>query len=547
MKEDKKNLNKKPSLGKIISGLNRDKEEKLTKKRAEGFKLEYRNLAGFQPDPTVVGIIPQDLAKSAQIFAFDKKGTKVMLAITHPQNKTTLAALKKLVAIKKHKFIPIIVSESSMKYLLSIYKTFAPDSYKQPEIKITSSTQQELKIKIRSLSEFQKHLSKTPISSLLNVIFAGATGIDASDIHIEPTAKNIKLRYRLDGILQEVATTPLKSLEPMISRIKLLASLKLNIKKTAQDGRFSITVGKTKYDIRVSILPTQYGESVVMRLLPQEGKFITLDKLGLDKVSQKLINEAICQPNGLILNTGPTGSGKTTTLYSILNTINAPAKKIITVEDPIEYRLKGITQTQVEPEAGYDFPNALRSIVRQDPDIILVGEIRDNETADMAIDASLTGHLVLSTLHTNDAVGAIPRLIDLGAKPELFANALQIVIAQRLLRTVCPKCSKPYKPSTAEIKQIQTISPNAKIPTTLTQAVGCNVCNNTGYKGRVGIFEVLKVTPEIRELITNKKSAQIITKLAIAQGMITMAQNGITKVLAGETTLQELLRIIAKK
>ncbi|RLC37620.1 type II secretion system protein GspE [candidate division Kazan bacterium] len=547
MAQDKKTPNKKPSLDQVVSGLKRSKEEEITKKRAKGFQLEYRNLAGFQPDPTVVGVIPQELAKSAKIFAFDKRGTKIMLAITHPQNKTTLAALKKLSAEEKYKFVPVIVSDSSMKYLLSIYETFAPQSYKQPEVKITSSTQRELEIKVRSLSEFQKHLAKTPISSLLNVIFAGAAGINASDIHIEPTAKNIKLRYRLDGVLQEVATIPLKSLEPIISRIKLLANLKLNIKKTAQDGRLSITVGKDKYDIRVSILPTQYGESVVMRLLPQESKFITLDKLGLDATSQKLINEAIHQPNGLILNTGPTGSGKTTTLYAILNTINSPTKKIITVEDPIEYRLKGITQTQVDPEAGYDFPNALRSIVRQDPDIILVGEIRDQETANIAINASLTGHLVLSTLHANSAIGAIPRLIDLAARPKLFANALQIVVAQRLLRTVCPKCGKKYKPTPEEKRQIRKILPDAKIPEFLIRATGCEACNNTGFKGRVGIFEVLKVTPEIRELIIGKQSVRTIAKQAIAQGMVTMAQNGIDKVLKGQTTLKELFRIIANK
>lgn len=545
MENKKNNRGQKPSLEKVVSNIKRAKEEELTQKKAKDLQLEYRNLAGFQPDPTVVGIIPKKLAESAKIFAFDKKGTKVMLAITNPSSKPTLNALKKLESMKTHKFIPIIVSGSSIKYLLSVYETFAPASYKQPEISISLSTQKELEIKVRSLKEFQQHLTKTPISSLLNVIFAGATGIDASDIHIEPANTNIKLRYRLDGVLQEVAVVPTQSLEPIISRIKLLSGLKLNIKKNTQDGRFSITVGKTKYDIRVSILPTQYGESVVMRLLPQTGKFISLEKLGLDTSSQKLIDEAIKQPNGLILNTGPTGSGKTTTLYSILNTINTPSKKIITVEDPIEYRFKGITQTQVNPEAGYDFPNALRSIVRQDPDIILIGEIRDNETANIAIDASLTGHLVLSTLHTNDAAGAIPRLVDLGAKPELFADALQIVIAQRLIRTVCPKCSKKYKPTSIEIQKIKKILPDARIPATLVQSGKCNTCNNTGFKNRVGIFEVLKVTPEIKELIINKQPTNAIIKKAIEQGMVTMAKNGITKVLAGETTLHELFRIIA--
>ncbi len=531
------------TISKIVENIQRRKEEELVQKNAQELNLIYQDLTGFQPNPMAVGIIPKELTISAKIFAFDRSGNKILLALSEPNNPKTLSALKELEQMEAYTFVPILVSDSSMRYITSLYDVFAPTTKRGQDIRISKEERNQFGT-IKSFSSFKDQITKTSISNVLEIVFAGATGLDASDIHIEPTKDSVRLRYRLDGVLQDMAVLPTSLLGPTINRIKMMAGLKLNIKEAAQDGRFSIRAGDTNYDIRVSALPTQYGESVVMRLLPQEGKFVSLDELGLSAEDKKMVNEVIREPNGLILNTGPTGSGKTTTLYAILNTINSPTTKIITVEDPVEYRLKGVTQTQINPEEGYDFANALRSIVRQDPDVILVGEIRDNDTANIAVNASLTGHLVLSTLHTNDAAGAIPRLAELGAKPNLFADALRLVIAQRLVRKVCPKCREAYIPSDEEIKKIKEILPNAEIPAQLYRTKGCDICNGTGYKGRIGIFEILKVTSEIKGRVAQNLSAQEIRELAIQQKMATLAQDGMKKVMDGITTLDELDRVI---
>src|SRR3989344_3053473 len=501
-------------LEQTVKHLQRTKEEELTKTQAAQFNLEYRNLNNLQPDPAAVAIVPKELVESAQIFAFEKTGTKVMLALTNPNSPATLTALKQLDAMDEYQFQPVLVSDSSIRYVIGLYDTFAPKDGHPITTSINLGKPGTSITKLTDLKNFQTKLAKTSTSDLVELIFAGATGLGASDIHIEPTQTDVRLRYRLDGVLQDIATLPKATHETVLSRIKLLATLKLNIKESSQDGRFSITAEDEHYDIRVSVLPTQYGESVVMRLLPQTGKFVSLDELGLSQRDRQVIDEAIHQPNGLILNTGPTGSGKTTTLYAVLNTINSPTTKIITVEDPIEYQLNGVTQTQVNPEENYDFANALRAIVRQDPDIILVGEIRDQETADIAVNASLTGHLVLSTLHTNDAAGAVPRLIDLGAKPQLFSDALRLIIAQRLVRKVCPNCKASAAPDEAAQAKIKSILPDAQIPATLPIAKACDKCNGTGYQGRVGIFELLEITPEIKVKIMSSAPAHEIQALA---------------------------------
>lgn len=543
------NSNKKPkppqkaAIDKIVGNIQRRKEEELTQKLADDIKLEYRDLVGSQPNPAAVGIIPKDLAHSANIFAFEKEGNKILLAMSEPKSAETQAALKQLTDTSKQGFKPILVSKSSMRYLLAAYDTFAPSESQGAIIEISQKEKAQFS-KVTSLKDFKSKIADVSTSDALETIFAGATGLDASDIHIEPTKQDVRLRYRLDGVLHDVAVLPSNLLDAIINRIKLMSKLKLNIKKTAQDGRFSISAGKTNYDIRVSILPSQYGESAVLRLLPQEGRFVALDELGLSPKAKAIVDAAIHQPNGLILNTGPTGSGKTTTLYAILNTINSPTTKIITVEDPIEYRLKGTTQTQVSKEEDYNFANALRSIVRQDPDVILVGEIRDNDTADIAVDASLTGHLVLSTLHTNDASGAIPRLIELGAEPNLFADALRLIIAQRLVRKVCPKCREAHQPTDAEIQKIKKINLDATIPDQLYGATGCEECNGTGYKGRIGIFELFEITPELKNKIAAGVSSHEIRELALKQNMTTLLQDGLDKVLAGITTLEELDRVV---
>jgi type IV pilus assembly protein PilB len=542
--EENNNQHRKAPIDKIIGDLQREKEEGYVSKRAQELHLEYRNLTNYQSNPSVVPLVPKQLAQEANVFAFDSKGTTIFLAITDADSPQTQAALKTLAALDEYTFKPVLVSESTMRYLLSTYDTFAPSVLKDEEIVITAEDEDDMS-KTATPEDFLTKIENASISNTLMLIFAGATGMKSSDIHIEPTKKDVRLRYRLDGVLQDIAILNSNHLKNIINRIKFLSDLKLNITKAAQDGRMTIKTPTTNYDIRVSILPTQYGESVVMRLLPQDARFISLEELGLNETDKKTISEIISQPNGLILNTGPTGSGKTTTLYSVLNTINSPSTKIITVEDPVEYRLEGITQTQIDEEEGYDFPNALRSIVRQDPDVILVGEIRDEETADIAVDASLTGHLVLSTLHTNDAAGAIPRLIELGAKPNLFADALRLVIAQRLIRKIDRSCAEEYEPSSEDISKIRSILPNTDIPAKLIRVrEDCREKTSGGYKGRLGIFELLQVTPEIKKSINDKSSAQEIREIAISQGMKTLAEDGMEKVLAGLTTLEELFRIV---
>lgn len=529
-------------LAQFVTNLNRQKEEEYAKKRAEELSLPYQNLVGFQPNPIAVSLVPKELATTAKVFAYNKEGMSVSLAIVNPEDAATIVALKQLAAKDEYEFKPILVSESSMAYLLSIYDTFSPNPTQSQDINI--SVEQQAKFsQLTSLKALQSALATTSASEMAALIFAGATGMGASDIHIEPTKDSLRLRYRLDGVLQDITTLPSAHAHPLITRIKMLANLKLNITEAAQDGRFSIQSAKTSYDIRVSILPTQYGESAVLRLLPQDSHFISLDEIGFSPEVKQWVDAAIHEPNGLVLNTGPTGSGKTTTLYAVLNTINVPGTKIITVEDPVEYRLEGVTQTQVNTEEDYTFANALRAIVRQDPDIILVGEIRDNETADIAVNASLTGHLVLSTLHTNDAAGAIPRLIDLGVPPKLFSDALRLIIAQRLVRRLCPQCKQAHTPTPEELAQITAINPTAT-PTQIYKSVGCDACNGTGYKGRLGIFEVLRITPEIKTKINAGAGAAEIATLAVQQGMIPLAQDGLTRVLDGTTTLDELFRVV---
>lgn len=532
-------------IGQYVSNLNRAKEEEYAKKRAIELGLEYQDLFHYQPNPAAVVVVSKDLANSARIFAYDKTGSKVKLAIDNPTNPATVEGLKQLASLDEYEFSPVLVSESTMDYLLALYDVFAPTQKHQENITISQEKRDQF-AKLSNLKNLQESLSTTSASEITENMFAGAIGMNASDIHIEPTKDNIRLRYRLDGVLQDIATLELTMLHSIIDRIKMTSGMKLNITEAAQDGRFSIAGPSGTYDIRVSLLPTQYGESAVMRLLPQEGHFISLDEIGFPAQVKQWVETAIHEPNGLILNTGPTGSGKTTTLYAILNTINAAGTKIITVEDPIEYRLQGITQTQVNAEEDYTFANALRAIVRQDPDIILVGEIRDQETAEIAVNAALTGHLVLSTLHTNDAAGSIPRLTDLGADPKLFADALRLIIAQRLVRRLCPKCKTAYTPTADELAKIADID-KTNTPAQLYKAVGCDECNNTGYSGRIGIFEVLRITPEIKAKINSGAGASEIKELALNQGMITLAQDGLARVIDGTTTLEELLRVAGEQ
>jgi len=421
------------------------------------------------------------------------------------------------------------------------------------EITVSQDIFSEVQKEIKNVSNFKKKIEEVltkRTTEILEIILGGAIFLDASDIHIEPEEEKAKIRARIDGVLQDVIIINQKTYESLLSRIKLLSGLKLNITDRPQDGRFSIATEKTTIEIRASALPAEHGESIVLRVLNPKS-LIEIDSLGLRKDLLKIFEREIKKPNGMIIVTGPTGSGKTTTLYAFLRMIHRPEIKIITIEDPIEYHLEGISQTQVAPEKGYDFANGLKAIVRQDPDVILVGEVRDLETAQTALQAALTGHLVLSTLHTNDAAGTIVRLQSLGEKPVNIAPAINMAVAQRLIRKVCQKCVKFEKISSQELERIKKVlknlpkgitkySESSKVP----KAAGCQDCNLTGYRERVGIFEAFLVDDEMEKFILTSPSIATLREKAIEKGMITMYQDGLIKVLEGLTTIEEVERVI---
>ncbi len=421
-------------------------------------------------------------------------------------------------------------------------------------VKISPEIFEEVKKEVKYVSDFKKKIEEfltQKITNLLDIILSGGIILGASDIHIEPQEEQVRLRVRVDGILQDVAFFDLKIYKALLSRIKLLSKIKLNITDRPQDGRFSIETEEIPIEIRASTLPAEHGESIVLRILNPKS-LIELKELGLRKDLLETFGKEIKRLNGMIIVTGPTGSGKTTTLYAFLKKIQRPEIKIITIEDPIEYHLKGISQTQVAPEKGYDFSQGLRSIVRQDPDVILVGEIRDFETAKIALQAALTGHLVLTTLHTNDAAGAIPRLIDLGVGPASIAPALNMAVAQRLIRKVCKKCATFSKISSKELEEIKKglkdLPKNIKIPSLgekleIPKIKGCKFCNLTGYQGRKGLFECFLRDDEMERFILTNPPISAIKELAAKKGMVTMYQAGLIDVISGITTLEEIKRV----
>lgn len=422
------------------------------------------------------------------------------------------------------------------------------------EAVIPQNIVKSIKQKVKNISDFKEAIEssfKKTTTEIVEIILVGAIILDASDIHIEPEEKKIRIRIRVDGVLENVLSFSPEKYRPLLSRIKLLSGLKLNVTDRPQDGRFSILLENTSMEIRASSLPSEYGESIVLRILNPK-KLISLEQLGLREDLLEIFKKEIKKPNGMIIVTGPTGSGKTTTLYAILKKLNRPEVKIITIEDPIEYELEGISQTQVDPKKGYDFANGLRALMRQDPDVILVGEIRDLETAKIALQAALTGHLVLSTLHTNDAAGAVARLQSLGEKPVNIAPAINMVIAQRLVRRICPKCGILKTISSQQLKklkkELKDLPKEVKIPKLteklkIPQAKGCKYCNFSGYKGREAIFESFLIDEEMENFILTSPSISSLRNLSKKKGMVSMRQDGLIKVIKGVTTVEEVDRV----
>lgn len=506
-------------------------DENLGRVIADSYKMPFVILSKVSIPQNLLHIIPESIASKQQAIVFNGGGDVLEVATSKPGNKEFINMLFKKTGkkIKIYYATPKDIKNSFSFYKKEIQKTFNDLLSKQ-------------------VDEAGKSISEAPISQMVDTLIEYAYENKASDIHIEPEEKHSLVRFRIDGILHDVLSLPQNLHDQVITRIKVLSKLRTDEHLSAQDGKMQVKLKEEKLDVRVSIVPVVEGEKTVLRLLTSRNRQFGLTDLGMNAEDMKKIEAGFTKPFGMVLSTGPTGSGKTTTIYAVLKILNTREKNIATIEDPVEYDIEGINQIQVNPKTNLTFADGLRSILRQDPDIIYVGEIRDNETAEIAINSAMTGHLVLSTLHTNDAATALPRLIDMGIEPFLVASTVNIIIAQRLVRKICEKCKISYTIAFDEISavfsadEVKSHFGNAK-EIRLFKGKGCTVCHSTGYSGRIGIFEVLELREEIKKLIVQKADSSAITKKAREEGMITMMEDGLDKVQLGVTTLEEVARV----
>ncbi len=542
-----------------LKKLRQKEEDDVVKLLAHKYSIPYVDLSTTPIEGDALRLLKEPLAREAKVAAFNLINKKVAVAVRKPESPEAEKALSVL-REKGYKPDVFITSTKSLEAAWSRYADIRESSGATGGLlDVASDDIRKLSAQVKTVGDVQdliggilKKDKKYRISRVVEVLTATALGLNASDIHIEPEEKDVRLRFRLDGLLTDIAHFDHETHKFILSRIKLLSGLKLNVQKEAQDGRFSIHLGDTEIEIRTSTLPGNYGESIVMRLLNPDAILTSIEELGMLPYYRTIIEREIEKPNGMILITGPTGSGKTTTLYSILRKIHNPAIKIITIEDPIEYHLGGIVQTQTNREKDYTFSSGLRAALRQDPDVIMVGEIRDNETAEIAINAALTGHLVLSTLHTNTAAGSFPRLIDLGVNPKVISSAINVSVAQRLVRHLCTACKKEIPLTPEQKEKVTTIfsgRENHEAVTglqqeTIFEAVGCSECNDSGYKGRVGIFEAVLTDTAVEQLIAENPSEHELMRVSEPQNILTMQQDGVVKVLRGDTTPEELERVL---
>lgn len=547
-------------LGEILLEKKLIEEVKLRKLYAYILGVPFVDLTKELIDSDILQIVPEPIARKHKIVAFERSGKELKVAMLNPEDIQTIDFIRKKSGLK---IITCLTSEESMENVLRQYekslKAEFGDIISKHAVEAGEEGEEE------SLEEIAQ---KLPIIKIVDTLIKHAILQDASDIHIEPDEKEIRVRYRIDGILHDAMTLPIQVREGIIARIKVLSNLKLDEHRVPQDGRFKIEKEGIKISFRVSILPIFNGEKIVMRLLNESSKGLTLEQMGVTGRGLEIIHRHITRPNGMILVTGPTGSGKTTTLYTIMDILNTSEVNISTVEDPVEYRMPRINQTQIHPKVGLTFATGLRALLRQDPDIIMVGEIRDNETMEMAIHSAMTGHLVLSTLHTNSAAGTLPRLLDMGAEPFLLASTINVIIAQRLVRRLCPECRKEYELNSEEIKNLENNYDMEKVYTVIInqgslnektgiankekskwkgikfyKAGGCERCNKEGYKGRMGIYEVLEVDDDMKKMISQKASSEEIEKVSRQKGMITMVEDGFAKAVQGLTSIEEILRV----
>lgn len=538
---------------KQLTAFRQNEEESLVKQLAKQYGLSYINLQGTPINPEALAVIPEEEARSSSIVAFELTYKKLSVAIRNPNNPAT----KKILASLEDKW-QLNIFMCSNQSLEHAWERYADQKRTEVTRKgvldIDPSRIEELSTALGSREKVAAHIQKIRtlnaahrLSATLETIFAGALSLGASDIHIEPEEGGIRLRYRLDGVLHDVLDLERSIYDRLASRLKLLAGLKLNIHNEAQDGRFTFDVGEKRIEVRTSVIPGATGESIVMRLLDPTVASFSMDQLGLNPIMYEVMAAEVTRPNGMIITTGPTGSGKTTALYAFLRQAHTPEVKIITIEDPVEYRVDDIVQTQVDDD--YTFAGGLRAILRQDPDIIMVGEIRDRDVAETAVQAAQTGHLVFSTLHTNSAVGAFPRLIDLGVDYRLIGSSVNIILGQRLVRVLCSKCKEAYTATPEERELVATVlaghpkPPTVPDPLTLYRPKGCAACSGTGFNGRQGIFEAIKVDDAVEEAVIRDPREHVIMEAAQKQGIPTMTEDGMEKVLAGTTSLPELRRV----
>jgi type IV pilus assembly protein PilB len=536
-------------LGSALVKLGFLTDEDVTNFLSRQYGVPAINLSYFEIDPAVVKLIPFETAKRYQILPLSRVGASLTIAMVDPTNVFAMDDIKFMTGFNIE---PVVASESSI--LAGIEKAYGGPKEKEEDLETVMQSMSEMNesdVELQAeeaemeLSQLEKAADEAPVVKLVNLVLTDAVKRGASDIHIEPYEKEFRVRFRIDGILQSIMSPPPKLKDAITSRLKIMAKLDISEKRLPQDGRIMLKMNiggrKKQLDFRVSTLPVLWGEKIVLRLLDKENLRLDMTKLGFEPESLVKFEKAILKPYGMVLVTGPTGSGKTNTLYSSISRLNQPDTNIMTAEDPVEFQLGGVNQVQMKEQIGLNFAAALRSFLRQDPNIILVGEIRDFETAEIAIKAALTGHLVLSTLHTNGAPETITRLMNMGIEPFLVATSVHLICAQRLVRRVCKDCAEVVDVPVPTLID-EGFTPEEAKTVKIQKGKGCTVCNNTGYKGRCGLYEVMEVDDEIRELVLVGASAVELKKKAIERGMITLRRSGLTKVAAGMTTLEEVAR-----
>jgi type IV pilus assembly protein PilB len=544
-------------LGRIIVDLGFATERDVVESKAQAEGLQFIDLTKHKPEPSAVNVVPAHVARRHNALPVKKDGTKLWVAMMDPRN---VVALDEIRMVSRCQVAPLAAVPSDLEAALAgAYgnsESTAVTSAPAQAMSAPAGGGQSLASIINEIGpgarggddedvEGDKNASEqAPIIRMANAVLVQAIDSGASDIHIEPDSRNVRIRCRIDGVLHEIMKVPNHIKGPLISRYKIMSDMNIAERRVPQDGRIPLKHSGKDYDMRVSCLPSMFGEKIVMRILDKGSVLLGLNKLGFAPEVQAKVEELTVQPNGMFLVTGPTGSGKTTTLYSVLHKVNSIEKNIITVEDPVEYQLGGLTQVQINKKAGLNFSNALRSFLRQDPDIIMVGEMRDLETAEIAIEAALTGHLVLSTLHTNDACSATMRLADMGVEPFLIAATVVGVLAQRLARRICSNCKEPYTTSSDELLKFGFNPDDLSADVTLYRGKGCDVCRGSGYKGRLGIYELMTMNNEIAELVVRRAPLADIKDAAKANGMKEMKEDGLAKILSGQTTPDEVRRVV---